>query len=53
MIGLEFNFPDELLEEIKAEFQNIRRQILEKVSKSWIVGIQKYSDNEDAYFQEE
>jgi hypothetical protein len=53
MLGLEFDCPGTLLDWIKAEFQRIPSEVLERVFESWIICFQKCIEHEGDYFAEE
>jgi hypothetical protein len=53
MLGLECDSPDALLAWIKAEFQRIPSEVLEGVSESWIIRVQKCIEHEGHDFPED
>jgi transposase len=50
MIGFEFDFADDLLDWIKAEFESITDAVLEVIFESWINRVEKCIQYEGDYF---
>jgi hypothetical protein len=53
MLGLEFDFAEDLLHWIRAEFERIPRASLENIFESWINRFESCIQYEEDYFPEE